>query len=305
MANKDKHIEYVDIDSFFIEWLGPEGDWPVQYLCVSETSGLYWNEDIMDPNIVDGSLLPFKFDPEDTIKQIAEKWKLKKGIQFERRNLFKHPTEHAWLVVEKLPSGERDPDTNKLIRTYQAYWSRKFKAVSCISRLTGRPQGNPSLQDKEYAKKASANAKAARKKRMENVERAAKRLNFNPAEQLIAWAQGDENKLNTKQPITNAQRLKALEIYASYSYAKPKPIDPLAMEKQKERQSLPVVHVTLPSNSRELGDKVVTHQSQDELDKYFQSHYTEPDELEAVDREAGEYDEENGVFLPDNGRKDE
>lgn len=290
-------------DTFWIEWNGPEGDWEVHYLAVAESSGLYWTEDTSDPNIVDGSTLEIKFEPEDTIRQIAEKWKLKKGVQYERKNLYKHPTEHAWIAVEKLPNGQRDPDTNKVIRSYRAYWTRKFKSVACLSNITGRPQGNPKMQDKEYARKTSAKAKAERKKRLENVERAAKRLNFNPAEQLIAWAQGDEEKLNTKSPITNAQRLKSLEILASYSWAKPKSVDYAAIERDKNKQQGPVVHVTLPSNSRELSQHVLSHDSQESLDSYFKSAYKEPDEVQQVDDEAGEYDEEQGVFLPSNGRE--
>ena len=158
------------------------------------------------------------------------------------------------------------------------------------------------MQNKDYARKTSAKAKAERKKRLENIERAAKRLNFNPAEQLIAWAQGDEEKLNTKSPITNAQRLKSLEILASYSWAKPKPVDYAAIERDKNKHRGPVVHVTLPSNSRELSQHVLSHDSQESLDNYFKSTYKEPDEVAQLDEEAGDYDEETGMFLPDNGR---
>ncbi len=129
-----------------------------------------------------------------------------------------------------------------------------------------------------------------------------KRLNFNPAEQLIAWAMGDDSKLNTKQPITNAQRIKSLEILASYTWAKPKPVDHAAIEKAKGQNQGPVVHVTLPSNSRELDKHVLTHESQESLDSYFQNAYKEPDEVEQLDEEAGEYDEDHGSFIPSNGR---
>lgn len=289
-------------ETYWIEWNGPEGDWEPQYLAVSSTSGLYWTEDTSDPNIVDGSVLETKFELEDTMRQIGEKWRLGKGRQFERRNLFKKPDDHAWIAVEKLPDGTRDPETNKVNRSYTAYWTRKFKSVACLSKLTGRPQGNPAMQNKEYARKTSAKAKAERKKRLENIERASKRLNFNPAEQLIAWAQGDEEKLNTKSPITNAQRIKCLEILTSYVWAKPKPVDPTAIEREKSKQQGPVVHVTLPSNSRELDKHVLSHDSKESLDNYFKSAYKEPDEVAQLDEEAGEYDEETGVFLPNNGR---
>jgi len=290
-------------DSYWIEWDGPDGTWNTQYLAVAPSSGLYWTEDTSDPNIIDGSELQVKFETEDTLRQIGEKWKLKKGVQYERKNLFKKPDEHAWLAVEKLPNGERDPETKKVIRTFQAYWTKKFKSVAAISRITGRPQGNPKMQDKDYARKASQKAKEERKRRLENIERASKRLNFNPAEQLIAWAQGDEEKLNTKQPITNAQRIKCLEILASYSWAKPKPIDHAAIEKQKQQNNQgPVVHVTLPSNSRELGKHVLTHETQESLDNYFKEAYKEPDEVEQIDEEAGEYNESEGFFIPSNRR---
>ena len=291
-------------DSFWIEWNGPDGKEDAQYLAVSESSGLYWTQDVQDSNIVDGAELEIKYDIETTIKQLSEKWKLQKGKQFERFNLFKHPEKHCWLAVEKLPNGQRDPETNKVIRTYQAYWTHKFKAVAAISKVTGKCQGNAGFQNKQYAQKASQKAKEERRRRLENIEKASKRLNFNPAEQLIAWATGDEEKLNTKQPITNAQRLKSLEILASYTWAKPKPIDHAAIERNKQNNQGPVVHVTLPSNSRELDKHVISHDSQESLDNYFKNTYKEPDEVQQVDDEAGEYDEEQGVFLPSNGRED-
>lgn len=291
-------------DTFWIEWEGSPAD-PFEethYLAVSKTAGMYWTTDTDDVNIVDGSSLQIKDTEEDTIKQIAEKWRLNKGRAFERKNLFKHPEENAWVCVENVSTGRKDED-GKTIREYQAYYSRKFKNLKALSKITGKRQGNVKFQDSDYARKTSANAKAARKKRLENVERAAKRLNFNPAEQLIAWAQGNEDKLNTKQPITNAQRLKSLEILASYSWAKPKPVDHAALERNKQGNQGPVVHVTLPSNSRELNQHVISHDSKESLDEYFKNTYKEPDEVQQVDDEAGEYDEEQGVFLPSNDRE--
>jgi len=291
-------------DSWWIEWNGPDGTWDTQYLAVSKQAGMYWTEDTEDPNLVDGSELEIKDSIEDTLKQIGEKWRLGKGRAYERRNLFAHPNEHAYLCVENVSTGRRDEEDGKIIREYQAYYSRKFKNLKAISRLTGKRQGNVKFQDKDYARQSSQKAKAERKKRLENIERASKRLNFNPAEQLIAWAQGDEDKLNTKQPITNAQRIKCLEILASYNWAKPKPIDHAAIERQKQGHQGPVVHVTLPSNSRELDKHVLTHDNQESLDSYFKNTYKEPDEVEQLEDEAGEYDEEQGVFLPSNGRED-
>ena len=296
-------MENKNEDSWWIEWNGPDGTWDTQYLAVSKQSGMYWTDDTQDPNIVDGSKLEIKDTIEDTLKQIGEKWRLKKGRAFERKNLFKHPYEHAWLCVENVSTGRRNEEDGKIIREYQAYYSRKFKNLKAISKITGKRQGNVKFQDKEYVRQSSLKAKAERKKRLENIERASKRLNFNPAEQLIAWAQGDEDKLNTTQPITNAQRIKCLEILASYAWAKPKPVDYSALELQKQRGNQgPVVHVTLPSNSRELEKHVLTHDSKESLDNYFKSAYKEPDEVAQLDEEAGEYDEETGMFLPDNGR---
>lgn len=290
-------------ESFWVDWIDP-ADETLKYLAVSAASGHYWTDDTQDPNIVDGSLLEIKYTEEDTMQQIGQKWKMPNGgRQYERHNLIKHPNEHAWLAVMKLPSGERTED-NKLVRTYQAFWSRKFKNVVCISKITGKCQGNPTFQDKDLARASSAKAKIARKKKLETLEAASKRLNFNPSEQLIAWAQGDEEKLNTRQPITNAQRIKCLEILAGYSWAKPKSVDPMALEKAKQSENTgPTVHVTLPSNTRELSQHVISHQDSESLDKYFKDAYKEPDEVQAVSEEAGEYDEEAGGFtLPDNGR---
>lgn len=292
------------MDTYWIDWVDP-ADGNSKYLAVSAASGHYWTEDTQDPNIVDGLSIPTKYEPEDTLRQIGEKWKDHDGRQYERHNLFKHPLEHAWIAVMKLPNGERDEESGKLTRTYQAFWSRRFKNVVCLHRMTGKCQGNPSFQDKGYAVSNAAKARVARKKKLENIESAAKRLNFNPAEQLIAWAQGDEEKLNTKQPITNAQRIKCLELLTSYTWAKPKPVDPVALEKAKQESGSngPTVHITLPSNSREMSGAVLEHKDSDTLDKYFQETYKEPDVVNQVDEEAGEYDEETGGFgLPSNGR---
>ncbi len=91
---------------------------------------------------------------------------------------------------------------------------------------------------------------------------------------------------------------------ASYSWAKPKPFDAQLAEKNKQTNQGPVVHVTLPSNSRELDKHVLKHDTQDSLDNYFKEAYKEPDEVVQLDEEAGEYDEDNGFFIPSN-RRDE
>lgn len=295
MSNDNKNVE-----SFWIEWVDPADDL-IKYFALSPDTGHYWTVDPNDPCIVDGAELETFYEDKDTYQQIGEKWKLKKGVAYERRNLFKNPNEHSWLAVEKKPTGERDED-DKPVRKYKAFWSKKFKSVVCISNITGQRQGNPKMQDKDYARQSSAKAKQERKRKLENIERASKRLAFNPAEQLIAWAQGDDSKLNTKEPIKNSQRLKALEILAGYTWAKPKPFDAQLAERNKQNNQGPVVHVTLPSNSRELDKHVISHDSQESLDNYFKNTYKEPDEVEQLDEEAGEYDEDHGSFIPSNGR---
>ncbi len=82
-----------------------------------------------------------------------------------------------------------------------------------------------------------------------------------------------------------------------------KPYSPQEAEKLQKGNDIPVVHVTLPSNDRELDNAVLTHDSQDSLESYFKNAYQEEDEFEKIDKEAGEYDESTGEFvLPDNGR---
>jgi len=289
-------------DQYWIVWNDPSDNLD-KYFALSSETGHYWTTDVDDPNIVDGLSLDIVHTTEDTIKQIAEKWRMQKGKAYERKNLFQHPNEKAWLCVEKKPCGPKNPGTGKIPREYKAFWSRKFKSVVCISNITGQRQGNPSMNDKDYAKKNSAKAREERKRRLETMEKASKRLNFNPAEQLIAWAQGDETKLNTKEPIKNSQRIKALELLASYVWSKPKPYDPSLTDKSKEHQG-PTIHVTLPSNSRELDQHVLKHDTQESLDTYFKNTYHEPDEIQQIDSEAGEYDEKQGVFLPSNNREE-
>lgn len=250
-------------ESFLIQWLDPS-DNTLKYACLSYETGLYWSEDPDDNGALDGSFLLIEGEPSDTVRQLAEQYKLQKGRQFNRRYCIKHPLIHAYLKVEKKSTGQRDAD-GKLIREYRATWSHKFKGVSVISSLTGRPQGNPSFQDKSYVKKTTEKSRASRKKRLENIESASKRLHFNPAEELIAWATGDETKLNTKQTITNAQRMKALEILAGYTWAKPKPIDPNLIK----QTSGPQVHLILPKDGSEVEGSAIEHKSEEDLSQYL------------------------------------
>lgn len=283
-----------DYDSFFIET--EDG----RYFACSPQSGFYFTEDAADPNVVDGSTLDIKFKVEDTIKQIASQVKLKEGTQFDRHDLFKHPHENAWLACQKQTVG-RDEDDNP-IKEYVPHWSRKFKYVTAISRSRESCQGNASWRKgSKSIKEANAKSQIARKKRLETAQEAARKLNFNPMQQLIAWAQGDAEKLNVKD-VTAAQRLKALEIFMGYAYPKPKPVDPTLRDKDNQQQHNHV-SVVLPSNSREMSDHVLTHQSQEKLEEYMSKQEKEPDATEEVDREAGEYDEEAATFnLPDNNR---
>ena len=250
-------------DTFYIEWLDPS-DNTLKYACLSKQTGLYWSEDITDNGIIDGSFLLVEGKPEDTIKQLAEQYKLQKGRQFNRRYCIKHPFLYAYFKVEKKSTGERDSE-GTLKREYRATWSHKFKSVSVISSLTGRPQGNPSFQDKSYVKKTTEKAKASRKKRLENIEAASKRLNFNPAEELVAWATGDETRLRTGQPITNAQRMKALEILAGYVWAKPKPVDPNLFK----QSTGPQVHLILPKDGSEVEGSAIEHKDEEDLSQYL------------------------------------
>ena len=250
-------------ESFYIEWVDPT-DNILKYACLSMETGLYWSEDITDNGIIDGSFLLIEGVPQDTIKQLAEQYKLRKGTQFNRKFCIKHPDMHAYFKVEKKSTGTRD-SSGALIREYRASWSHKFKSVSVISSLTGRPQGNPSFQDKSYVKKTTEKAKASRKKRLETIEAASKRLNFNPAEELVAWATGDDTRLRTTQKITNAQRMKALEILTSYVWAKPKPIDPNLFK----QSSGPQVHLILPKDGSEVEGSAIEHKDEKELEQYF------------------------------------
>lgn len=283
-----------DYESFFIE---TEDD---RYFACSPQSGFYFTDDATDPNVVDGSELEIRFKVDDTIKQIASQVKLKEGTQFSRHDLFKHPHENAWLACKKETVG-KDGEDNP-IKEYVPHWSRKFKYVTAISRSRESCQGNANWRKgSQSVKEANVKSRIARKKRLESATESARKLNFNPMEQLIAWAQGDAEKLNLKD-VTPSQRLKALEIFMGYAYSKPKPIDP-NIDKGDKGNSGPTVNVVLPSNDREMKDRVIEHQSQESLEEHFSKFEKEPDPVQEVDDEAGDYDEEKATFnLPDNER---
>lgn len=284
-----------DYESFFIET--EDG----RYFACSPQSGFYFTDDPSDPNVVDGSALEIKFTVDDTIKQIAQQVKLNEGTQFDRHDLFKHPHENAWLACQKQTVGKDDDD--KPIKEYVPHWTRKFKYVTAISRSRESCQGNASWRKgSKSVKEANAQSRINRKKRLENATEAARKLNFNPMQELIAWAQGDAEKLNV-DGVTAAQRLKALEIFMGYAYSKPKPVDPAAEREKDKGHQGPSVNVILPSNDREMEGRVLTHNGRDELQKHFDKFEKEPDEVEQLDKEAGEYDEDTATFrLPDNER---
>jgi len=270
-------------DKEIIDWIDPS-DEKVKYFALSADTGHYWTEDPDDPLIVDVSELPIKHEIEDTIRQIAEKYKMGKGKQYERRNLFEHydPKEHAWLVVEKLPNGTRDPDTNKVNRDYQAYWSRKFKLVSCISRITGRCQGNPSMQNKEYARSTSAKAKAERKRKLANAQDTARRLHFDPLKRLALYAMGDSERLGLREEVKQSIQMKALETFLKYSHQQMKPYSPQEMERLRSTDTGPKINVILPSDGSEVKGSVLEHKDEQSLEEYLETgkYYYEEQEKE-------------------------
>lgn len=289
-------------ESFYIET--EDG----RYFCCSPTTGLYFTEDTSDLNIIDGSELPFKFNPEDTIQQIAEQVKMKKGTQFSRKDLFQHPSEKAWLSCSKeIVRYEDEEKKTGPIREYVPVWSRKFKLVTCISKSREKCQGNASWRTgSKSVKLANEKSRLAKKKRLENATEVAKKLNFDPLRRLALYAMGDKDGLGLSEDVKQGTQMKALETFLKYSHQQLKPFSPQEVEKLQSNKDVPVVHVTLPSNDRELGSAVIAHDSREALDDYFKGAYKtddEEDEYALIENEAGEYDEATGSFvLPGNGR---
>jgi len=261
-----------DRDPYWVHWKDPS-DGKSKMLAVSSVTGHYWTDDPEDPLIVDTSVIPIKHTIEDTITQIAEKYKMKKGRQYERFNLFRHydPKVHAYLAVEKRPDGTRDVDTGKINRAYQAYWTHKFKLVTCLSRLTGRCNGNPGLQDKEYSKKNVLAAKEARKRKLANSQQTAKKLNFDPLQRLALYAMGDKDRLGLTEDIKPTLQLKSLEIYLKYSHQQMKPFNPQEMDRLKGNDNTPQINIVLPSDGSENEQHVLTHKDQTSLDDYIKT----------------------------------
>lgn len=256
-------------DEYWIEWKDPADD-TLKYFALSPDTGHFWTSDVNDPCIVNGNELEVIYTIDDTLKQIGEKWKLKKGVAYERHNLFKHPSEHAWLAVEKKPTGRKDED-GKVIREYKAFWSRKFKSVVCISRLTGQRQGNPQMQNKEYAQASAAKAKAERRKRLATAQETAKKLNFDPMKRLALYAMGDKEQLGLKEEVKPSIQMKALEVYLKYSHQVLKPYSPQEMEKLRGSDTGPKINIVLPSDGSENKQHVIQHKDQQALDSYLKS----------------------------------
>ena len=247
--------------------------------------------------MVDGSELEIKYTKEDTLRQIAEQVKMSKGVHYSRKTLFQHPTEKAWLAVErrKAPGSEE--------KVFNVFWSRKFKLVTCLSKVTEKRQGNSSFRPgSKAAKLANEKSRLAKKKRLASATETAKQLNFDPMKRLALYAMGDKEGLGLGEEVKQSTQMKAIETYLKYSHQTMKPYSPQEAEKLQNDKSAPVVHVTLPSNNRELSSHVHAHDSDQSMETYFQSFY-EKDEYDEIEVEAGEFDEDTGYFvLPENGR---
>lgn len=258
-------------DTTWLDWVDPL-DNKQKYLALSEDTGHYWTEDTSDPLIVDVTELEVRFSVEDTLLQLSEKWRLAKGRQYERHNLFRHPDPkvHAWLAVEKRPSGERDPETKKVIRTYQAYWTRRFKSVAALSIHTGRAQGNPLFtKGSKEAKLANEKSRLAKKKRLANATEVAHQLQFDPLKRLALYALGDSASLGLKEDVKPNLQVKALETYLRYSHAQIKPFSPHEIEAMKKGDNGPRINVILPADGSEIKGTVLEHKDEKSLQDYL------------------------------------
>ena len=268
-------------DSFYIE--NSRGE----YFCVSPTAGLYFTDDMSDPNIVDGSELEIKDTKDDTIRQIAEQVKLKQGEQFSRKDLFQHPHEKAWLCVEKLSTGQRD-ENNKLVREYKAFWSRKFKRVSAVSKSREKCQGNASWRKgSQPVKEANRKAREERKRKLASAQETARKLNFDPMKRLALFAMGDYEALGLKEDVRASLQLKSLEIYLKYSHQQLKQYSPQEMEKLRGSDTGPKINIVLPSDGSEDNKYVIEHKDNDALDQYLKRGSQKS--YEDFDKEVNDY----------------
>lgn len=269
-------------DSFYIE--NDNGE----FFCCSPQSGFYFSEDVNDPNIVDGSGLSIKYSKEDTLKQIHEQVRLKKGTQYSRKALLEHPNEKAWLAVERR-TVRKDSEGNAL-KEYQAFWSRKFKMVTCISRYTLKCQGNSAFKPgSKAAKVANEKSRLAKKKRLANATEVAKQLNFDPLKRLALYAMGDREGLGLNEDVKQSIQLKSLETYLKYSHQQMKPYSPQEIEALKKGDSGPRINIVLPADGSERKGDVIEHKSEQALQEYLARGSV--GSYEEIENEVEDYDE--------------
>lgn len=241
-----------------------------RYFCCSPQSGFYFSEDTNDPNIVNGAELEIKYTKDDTILQIAEQVKMKKGTQFSRKDLFQHPTEKAWLACEKKVVNTLEDGTK--IREYTPFWSRKFKSVVCISKTREKCQGNAAWRSgSRSVKEANAKAQMEKKRRLASAQETAKKLNFDPMKRLALYAMGDSQGLGIKEDVKQSIQLKSIELFLKYSHQQLKPYSPQEMEKLKGDDSGPKINVILPSDGSEEKQHVIAHKDEDALNNYLKT----------------------------------
>lgn len=239
-----------------------------RYFCCSPQTGFYFSDDTNDPNIVDGAELEIKYEKEDTILQIAEQVKMKKGTQFSRKDLFQHPEEKAWLACEKKIVRVLEDKTK--VREYVPYWSRKFKSVVCISKTREKCQGNAAWRTgSRSVKEANAKAQMEKKKRLASAQETARKLNFDPMKRLALYAMGDSQGLGLNEEVKQSIQLKSLEVYLKYTHSQLKPYSQHEVDALKKQDTGPKINVILPADGSEDVQNVITHKDQSSLDDYL------------------------------------
>lgn len=239
-----------------------------RYFCCSPQTGFYFSDDTNDPNIVDGAELEIKYEKEDTILQIAEQVKMKKGTQFSRKDLFQHPEEKAWLACEKKVVRVLEDKTK--VREYVPYWSRKFKSVVCISKTREKCQGNAAWRTgSKSVKEANAKAQMEKKKRLASAQETARKLNFDPMKRLALYAMGDSQGLGLNEEVKQSIQLKSLEVYLKYTHQQMRPFSPDEAAKLKEQNSGPKINVILPADGSEDTKHVLQHKDENALSEYL------------------------------------
>lgn len=250
-----------------------------RYFCCSPQSGFYFSEDSNDPNIVNGAELEIKYTVEDTITQIAEQVKMKKGTQFSRKDLFQHPNEKAWLACEKKLIKTLEDGTK--IREYTPFWSRKFKSVVCISKTREKCQGNAAWRTgSKSVKEANAKAQIEKKRRLASAQETARKLNFDPMKRLALYAMGDSQGLGINEEVKQSIQMKALETYLKYTHSQLKPYSEHEVEALKKKDSGPKINIILPANDDESPQGAIEHRSEGELQNYLKTGEKAYSELE-------------------------